>query len=254
MFGWFRKRRRRRISSQPFPDSWVDILATNAGFMNNLDAAIQTKICRSVQIFVSEKNWEGCGGLNVTDEHRVTIAAQMARMTVDFEGEYFDDVLSILIYPAAYVAQSRKQLGGGVIVEGSDGRLGEAWHRGPVILSWADVLDNVRDPFPVRNVVIHEFAHQLDMRNGGQADGIPTIESPTTAHRWSQVMPEAFNDLVYRCQHHLPSILDCYGATSPAEFFAVASESYFESPDALEFQWPAVYELLDGFYGNRATE
>lgn len=252
MFGWFRKQRRRRIIAQPFPAAWVDIVDNNASFIALLEDAQQREIRRSIQIIVAEKNWEGCGGLKLTDEHRVTIAAQMARMTIHFEEDYFDDVLSILIYPAAYLARSQKQITGGVIVEGSDGRLGEAWHRGPVILSWADVFDNVRDPLAQRNVVIHEFAHQLDMRNGGHADGFPVIESSRAARRWSQVMPAAFEELQFRCQHHQPSILDCYGATSPAEFFAVSSESYFESPAALEFQWPEVFELLDEFYCNRA--
>lgn len=251
MFRWFRQRRHKRIAAQPFPAAWVEILDLNAGFIHGKSEAYQTKIRQAIQIIVAEKNWEGCGGLKLTDEHRVTIAAQMARMTASFEADYFDDVLSILIYPAAYLARSQKQIAGGIIVEGNDGRLGEAWHRGPVILSWSDVLDSVRDPFANRNVVIHEFAHQLDMRNGGQADGFPAIESPSAASRWAQIMPAAFEELQLRCQQHQPTILDCYGASSQAEFFAVASESYFESSEALEFQWPAVYELLDGFYSNR---
>ncbi len=251
MFGLFRKQRRRRILAQPFPAAWADIVDNNASFIRLLEDAQQRKFRQSIQVMVAEKNWEGCGGLVLTDEHRVTIAAQIARMTIHFEEDYFDEVLSILLYPAAYLARSQKQIAGGVIVEGSDGRLGEAWHRGPVILSWADVLDNVRDPFARRNVVIHEFAHQLDMRNGGHADGFPVIESSTAARRWSQVMPAAFEELQFQCQNRQSSILDCYGATSPAEFFAVASESYFESYDALEFQWPEVFELLDEFYCNR---
>ena len=251
MFGWFRKRRRQRLSTQPFPAAWHDIVDSNARFVYALSPVLQQKIARAIQIIVAEKNWEGCGGLLMTDEQRVTIAAHMARMTVHYEADYFDDVLSILVYPAAYQAQSQKQIAGGVIVEGSDGRLGEAWHRGPVILSWADVLDNVRDPYPRRNVIIHEFAHQLDMRNGGQADGIPTIEAAVAARRWSQIIPASFEELQYRCRHHLPSLLDCYGATSPAEFFAVASESYFEQPVEFESEWPVVFELFDDFYRNR---
>ncbi len=254
LFRWFRQRRHKRITARPFPAAWVEILDINAGFIHDRSEAYQTKIRQAIQIIVAEKNWEGCGGLKLTDEHRVTIAAQMARMTVKFQADYFDDVLSILIYPAAYLARSQKQIAGGIIIEGNDGRLGEAWHRGPVILSWADVLDSVRDPFANRNVVIHEFAHQLDMRNGGQADGFPAIESLTTASRWAQVMPAAFAELQVLCQQHQPTILDCYGATSQAEFFAVASESYFESPEALEFQWPAVFLLLDEFYSNRDTK
>lgn len=223
----------------------------NAGFMSSLSEPQQVKIRQSIQILVAEKNWEGCGGLELTEVHRVTIAAQMARMTLFFEDDYFDSVLSILVYPAAYQAKSQEQLGGGVIVEGSSGRLGEAWHRGPVILSWSEVLDNVRDPYPQRNVVIHEFAHQIDMRNGSHADGFPPLESAGAANKWSRIMPAAFDELNHICQMRIPNLLDCYGATSPAEFFAVASESYFEQPGELEFQWPDVFELLDAFYRNR---
>jgi len=254
MFGWFRKRRRRRLAVQPFPPSWLPILDANALFMQQLDEGLQRKVLLAIKIMVAEKNWEGCGGLSLTDEHRVTIAAHMARMIVHFDSDYFDEVLSVLVYPAAYLARSQKPIGGGVVVEGADGRLGEAWHRGPVILSWADVIDTVRDPYPQRNVIIHEFAHQLDMRNSGAADGFPIIESAAVARHWSQVMPEAFEQLQYRCQQHLPTSLDCYGATSPAEFFAVASESYFEQPAELEDEWPEVFRLLDDFYRARKPQ
>ena len=253
MFGWLRKLQRRRILAQPFPAAWEGILAANANFFESLSATQQAKLRKSIQIMVAEKNWEGCGGLLLTDEHRVTIAAQMARMTLNFESDFFEAVLSILVYPRAYLAKSQSQLSGGVIVEGSSGRLGEAWHRGPVILSWNEVLANVRDPYPQRNVVIHEFAHQLDMRNGSHADGFPTLESADTARQWSSVMPAAFEELTQMCRRGVPTLLDCYGATNPAEFFAVASESYFEQPAELRFQWPAVFELLDDFYGNHAA-
>lgn len=228
-------------------------MEANAGFMSSLSERQQVKVRQSIQILVAEKNWEGCGGLALTDEHRVTIAAQMARMTLYFDEDYFDSVLSILVYPAAYLAKSQEQLSGGVIVEGSSGRLGEAWHRGPVILSWSEVLENVRDAYPQRNVVIHEFAHQIDMRNGSHADGFPPLESAQVAQQWSRIMPAAFEELAHICQMGIPNLLDCYGATNPAEFFAVASESYFEQPAELQYQWPEVFELLDAFYCNRSS-
>lgn len=253
MFGWLRKYKRQRLVAKPLPADWEDILSINAIFLESLGSRQQARIRQSIQILVAEKNWEGCGGLSVTDEHRVTIAAQMARMTVHFEAEFFDAVLSILIYPSAYVAKSQTQLTGGFIVEGNSGRLGEAWHRGPVILSWNEVLENVRNHYPQRNVVIHEFAHQLDMRNGSHADGFPTLESAESARQWSRVMPAAFDALTHKCHLGIPTVLDCYGATNPAEFFAVASESYFEQPAELEDQWPDVFELLDDFYCNRTS-
>ena len=126
MFAWLRRNKRRRIVAKPFPDDWGDILTINASFMESLGDRQQDRIRQSIQILVAEKNWEGCSGLSVTDEHRVTIAAQIARMTVHFDAEFFDAVLSILIYPSAYLAKSQTQLSGGVIFEVSSGRLGEA--------------------------------------------------------------------------------------------------------------------------------
>ncbi len=251
MFSWFRHRRRRRLLAQPFPSDWEEILRAHARFAEDFTAAQHVKLRQSIQLLVPEKNWEGCGGLRLTDEHRVTIAAQIARMTLHFDNELFDEVLSILVYPGAYQATSRDPLSGGLVIESASGRAGEAWHRGPVILSWDDVMENVFDPTPHRNLVIHEFAHQLDMRNGSHADGFPVIESPVWAERWRQVLPASYDELTQLCQQHIPSILDCYGATSPAELFAVASESYFEQAVELRFQWPQLFELLDHFYSDK---
>ncbi len=243
-----RRFRRKRILSRPFPTEWEVILQHNARFSVALSEEMSLKLRRSIQILVAEKNWEGCGGLRINDEHRVSIAAQMARMVLHFPNEYFSDIQSVLIYPAAYIAASQDRLAGGVVIESNSGRLGEAWYRGPVVLSWADVLQSVRDPHAERNVVIHEFAHQLDMRNGSIADGFPVIESAETATRWSQILPESFAELGQLCQRGFPSVIDCYGASSLAEFFAVSSESYFEQSEKLQHQWPLVFELLDDFY------
>lgn len=252
MWAWLRRRRRLSITARSVPARWLAILDENARFWHGLAETQQQQLLRAVQIIVAEKNWEGCGGLVLHDEHRVTIAAHMARMVLNFREDYFDEVKSVLVYPAAYRAKSQRPLSGGLVIEGTDGRLGEAWHRGPVVLSWADVLHDVRDPWPVRNVVIHEFAHQLDMRNGGAADGFPTLENASLARRWSQVLPAAFQELQELCSQHVPTVLDCYGASSPAEFFAVASESYFVQSDALATHWPDVYQLLEQFYSGAA--
>jgi Mlc titration factor MtfA (ptsG expression regulator) len=248
LFAWLRSRRRRKIAAQPFPAAWDSILKTNAYFYWNLSHDRQLRVRQYIQILVAEKNWEGCGGLVLRDEHRVTIAAQLAKFTRGNPEETFDQVRSILIYPDAYMARSHNQIGAGVIVESASGRLGEAWYRGPVILSWADVLTTSRGTGYGRNVVVHEFAHQLDMRNGSHADGIPVIESADFARRWVQTMPLAWERLIRECQSGISTCLDCYGATNQAEFFAVASEAYFELPDDLQSQWPEVYRLLNEFY------
>ncbi|MEZ6138262.1 MAG: zinc-dependent peptidase [Pirellulaceae bacterium] len=247
MFGWIRHRRRQRLMALPFPTSWNAILKQCASFFWHLDEADQARIRARIQVFVREKNWEGCGGQIMEDTQRVTIAAQMARMTLGLPDEWFDAVRSILLYPDTYVAKSRDMLGS-TLVEGNSARLGEAWYRGPVILAWADVLATAQHPQFPRNVIIHEFAHQLDMRNGSHADGVPAIESAAVAEQWLAVLNREFQRLTTLCQSGTPSLLDCYGATNRAEFFAVASEAYFQQPGALQHQWPELFTQLHGFY------
>ncbi len=248
VFGWLRRRRRQRLRAAPFRPEWEEILQQHARFYNRLDAGDQTRIQAAIQVFVAEKNWEGCGGQPMRDLHRVTIAAHMARMTLGFTAEYFDEVKSILLYPDAYVAKGQEVIGG-TLVEGDSPRLGEAWYRGPVILSWSDVLASSRGELPGRNVVIHEFAHQLDMRNGRQADGVPAIESPELATRWLQMLRRDFAQLQADCAAGHPPVLDCYGTTNPAEFLAVATEAFFECPQPLREHWPELFGLLREFFG-----
>lgn len=251
VFGWIRALRRRRLLQQPFPDSWKEILRNNARFVNGLDAASAQRLQRSIRILVAEKHWEGCGGLRIDDEHRVTIAAQIARMTLGFNNEYFPETQSILLYPDAYVATSQEQMGAGIVVESQSGRLGEAWYRGPVILSWQDVLATGRRQNFARNVVVHEFAHQLDMRNGRHPDGIPVIESAPFAELWQSTIAVELENLRTLCRQGVPNVLDCYGATSEAELFAVATEVYFEEPAELQREWPSLYRILSQFYTQR---
>lgn len=248
MFRWLRRRQRRRLLKQDFPDSWRSILSHNALFVASLKPVQRNRLEDAIQILVAEKNWEGCAGLTLADEHRVTIAAQMARMTLGWNEEYFEGTQSVLVYPDAYLAKSQEYMGSGVVMESQSGRLGEAWYRGPVILSWNDVLATGRRQNYARNVVVHEFAHQLDMRNGSHPDGIPVIESASQAQRWQAVLERDWQRLRHMCAQGEPGILDCYGTTNQAEFFAVASEVFFEEPMALRDQWPEFYALLEQFY------
>lgn len=248
MLQWLRNYRRRRVQARPFPASWPDIVSRNARFRARLDPELQRKLDQAIQVLVHEKNWEGCGGLSLGDEHRVTIAAHAARLTLGFDGDFFDDLRSVLIYPSAYEAPSRDILGPGVVVEGLSGRVGEAWNRGPVILAWSDVLHSTRQPHMGRNVVLHEFAHILDLRNGRVADGIPVIESFDEANEWLDVTKLDYQRLCDDCRHRRSSVMDCYGTTNEAEFFAVATEAFFESPRKMVSEWPDLFRILRRFY------
>ncbi len=250
MFGWFTTLRRRRVTSAAFPQQWERIIADNVRHFEFLNAEQQNRVRRIVQVFVSEKNWEGCGGLNMTDEVRVSVSALVgvlvAGMTPD---EYFDHVLSILVYPTSYVAPHREVTHSGIVIEGGQARLGEAWWRGPVILSWEDVIAGGQRDADGGNLVFHEFAHQLDMLNGREVDGTPPLADRRQFDRWLAVLGPAYEQLVADCRRGRHRFLDCYGAKDPAEFFAVLTEAFFERGDSLRHLHPEIYAVLQDYFG-----
>ena len=246
VFSWIKKWRRRRIVETAFPAPWLDTLRQNVAHYPLLTADQQQKLRRDTQVFVAEKNWEGCGGLTVTDEMRVTIAAQACLLVLGFDHDFFDAVLSILIYPREYVVPDARRLGGGETVA-ADVRLGEAWYRGPVVLSWAEVLDDCRHLGHGRNVVWHEFAHQLDMQDRA-INGTPPLGSREQYQRWATIMTAELDKLrdARRLGHR--TLIDPYGAASEAEFFAVVTECFFDSPVKLCHEHSELYGLLAEFY------
>jgi len=250
IFNWLKARRRARILKTPFPLHWNEIIRQSVPQIEVLTGSQQQRLRRRLQIFVAEKNWEGCNGLKLTEEMRVIIATMACLLVAGFEEEeYYDHVLSILIYPDSYVARNTQVLGTGTVIEGQQARIGEAWYRGPVILSWNDISETARNETFGRNVVLHEFAHQLDMLNGRAADGIPMLASEMHLKQWKAIMQAAYDQLVAACRDGQRTLIDCYGATSPAEFFAVTTELFFEAPTPLRHWHPDVYHQLSRFYG-----
>ena len=166
MFSWFTRRRRSQLQAQPFPQEWRDVLRRNVLCYTRLAEVQQRRLEQRLQVFIAEKNWEGVGGLTLTEEMRVTMAGLACFMVLGISDEFFDNVQSILVYPASYIAPEQKTLPSGIVIEGGQARMGEAWYRGPVILSWDDVLAGGREETHGANLVFHEFAHQLDMQNG----------------------------------------------------------------------------------------
>jgi Mlc titration factor MtfA (ptsG expression regulator) len=248
VFSWFKKRRRRQLSAQRFPDAWLEILRRNVHHYARLPALEQAKLRRDLRILVAEKNWEGCGGLQMTDEVKVTVAAQASLLLLGFQDQYFDTVLSILVYPDTYVAPEQTVTAGGIVLEGESDRDGEAWYRGPVILSWPDALAGGRHERNGENLVLHEFAHQLDMENGRYADGTPPLNSRNQYDRWQAVMRAEYERLLDECRCGQSTLLDCYGTTNMSELFAVATECFFERPREMSRLLPQLYSLLRDFY------
>jgi Mlc titration factor MtfA (ptsG expression regulator) len=210
-----------------------------------LGDADRGKLRRVVQILIAEKEWEGCRGLELTDEMRVNIAALMAILILGFDDFYFDHVQTILVYPDEYVVKQERGLGGGALIEEDSERLGEAHYRGPVILSWRDIEEHV--PGHGNNLVFHEFAHQLDMLNGA-ADGTPILQTDDLAARWAKVMNAEYRRLQRAERSHRETLLDPYGASDPAEFFAVTTECFFDAPHEMHEVYPALYELFRDYY------
>jgi MtfA peptidase len=247
MFGWLKKRRRARLLTEEFPAVWLEILRRNVPSANYLTADAAARLKYNLRIFVAEKLWVGCGGLEVTDEMRVTIAALACLLVLEIHPTYhYDRIKSVLLYPGSY-RWPRSQRIGGVEVFGSPAVAGEAWPRSPIVLSWQAVLDGARDPHDGQNVVFHEFAHHLDDIEGG-VDGTPPLESRQQYRIWDQVLQREYRRLVKAARIGAPSLFDYYGATNEGEFFAVATECFFERGKAMHDEHPELYEILRGFY------
>jgi MtfA peptidase len=240
--------RRNRILRNPFPQTWEEILSQNVRLARNLSEDQHQRLKQLTQIFIAEKNWEGCGGLELDDEIIVTIASQACLMIVEQEEDCYSKVETILVYPNAYVANGATDSAGAAVIMGNSPREGEAWYRGPVILSWSDARAGARGEVPGKNLIIHEFAHQLDMRNGNYFDGIPPIESADQAQQWIETSDREYDRLVHDCRFARPPVLDCYGTTNKAEFFSVVSEALFECPTRLRHFHPQLYAIYSQFY------
>jgi Mlc titration factor MtfA (ptsG expression regulator) len=247
IFSWLKQRRRRKLAAAPLPAEWKRVIQRNVRLYRGLPPAEQHSLERRTLVFVAEKHWVGCGGLEMTDEVKVTIAAQACLMLLGVPEDFcFDGLLSVLVYPTAYLMPPQHQQHN-VVVDLDLEMLGEAWHRGPVVLSWEHVLRGCRDGDDGQNVVIHEFAHQLDGLDGA-ADGMPPLTGRGEQRRWEQVAAAEYERLVASSERGEATLLDQYGATNRAEFFAVASECFFEQPLRLRRRHPELYEILRGLY------
>lgn len=240
--------KRRRIQARAFPPEWRDILRRRVPYLRSLPADLQLKLKKLVLVFLAEKPFIGCAGLTVTDEMRVTIAAQACLLLLNQRRPaYYPQLRQILVYPGAFVVQRSHTDGAGVLQDQRRALSGESWQQGQVILSWQDALDGAATPDDGQNVVIHEFAHQLDQANG-DANGAPPLGSRQRHERWSKVMSQEYARLQADVEQSHDTLLSPYGASSPAEFFAVCSEVFFEQPQRLATEHPALYQELAAFY------
>ena len=243
-----RSERRDKILQIPFPPGWSEILERNVPIYGRLPELDQAELRGLIQVFLAEKVFEGCGGLEITDEIRVTIAAQACMLLLHRETDVYPKLITILVYPTAYVSNMPQHSPQGIVTEGPQGRLGEAWTSGVVVLSWDDVKLGAADVRDGHNVVFHEFAHQLDQEDGS-ADGAPILPRRNMYSAWARVLGAEYAELRKAAETGKKSVLDNYGATEPAEFFAVATEAFFEKPVQLKKKHPELYEELQDYYG-----
>ena len=239
--------RLRRALAQALGKEALDTLARNVGQYRGMDAGQRARLERLVRRFLHEKTFVGCAGLEITDEMRVTIAGQACLLLLGTKGELVYPTLhSVLVYPGAFLVPRRQVDEAGVVSEERQDLLGESWGDGRVILSW-DHVRRAGGEDPGHNVVLHEFAHQLDSESGS-TNGAPYLGSAERYRSWSEVLSRDFAALRHDAWFGQQGVLDHYGATNPAEFFAVATESFFEQPHQLAARHPALYDEFLKYY------
>lgn len=248
----FRRRRRKRLLESPISEQWREIIARNVPVARALTQEQLAMLLMLTRVFLDEKNFEGAGGLDVTDEVRVTIGAQaclllLGRSHDAREASIYPALQSVVVYPGEFVARLEEYQPDGTVYDGPEERYGESWAQGAVVLSWEDAKAGAADPADGENVVLHEFAHQLDEETG-ESNGVPRLPSPEAYAEWARVMTREFEEFVEKVDRNRRVLLDEYAAEDPAEFFAVATEYFFERPRALRASHPDLYAQLRGFY------
>jgi len=242
--------KRRALLHGTFTEEQIAILDKRFPRYSSLPDEIKAKLQGYANLLMHDKYFEACGDLReVTDEMKLVISVQAALLLVGLKKHHFYSRLkSILVYPGAFRDQGRRQFG--IHDEERGTVLGESWETGSVILSWESVVAGARNSDDGMNVTIHEFAHQLDQADGA-ADGVPLLGNRDTYRQWSEVFQRDYEELVEEVNRRRgpEPFLDPYGATNPAEFFAVASETFFEEPQDLMEEHRELYDQLKSYYG-----
>lgn len=241
------QRIRHALSHHPIPREAWETLMREADIFSGLSAVERAHLRELTALFLHHKTLSGVQGFTVSTEMAVAVAAQACLLILKLGLDYYDGWVEVVIYPATFRVARDSTDATGLVSHQEQALSGESWLRGPVILSWDDVASGLSAPRPGHNVVVHEFAHKLDMLNGS-ANGMPPLHPDMVREHWTAIFSDAFDHLRQPLAHrHRPGI-NSYGATAPAEFFAVASEYFFTDPQTLQHQYPAVYGQLALFY------
>lgn len=249
MFSFWRKLQRKEILESEFPEDYKKLISKNVPLYRCLDAAEQRKLECLVRILLAEKRFVGAGGLELTEEMCVAIAARACLLVlrrIELDGPLYPELGSIVVYPHAYKAHVQRH-DGYVVTEGEEQRLGESWQHGTLVLSWQAVRQGAAIPDDGHDVVLHEFAHQLDGQDGVM-NGTPELSTSAGYSHWAKTFTEEFEALRAKLDANERTDIDAYAATNPAEFFAVVSEEFFETPEKLQSQHVELYRELAGYY------
>jgi len=239
--------RRRQLDSRVFPDAWLTIVTGKLPVYTKMTAAQQLQLQKLITRFLASKNIIGCAGLKVTDEIRLTIATHACLLLLNRPSNEYRELRTILVYPSSFLVKHDVHDEAGIVTTGRHVLSGESWSNGKVILAWDNVAHGVHDFSDGYNVVLHEFAHQLDHQSG-ITNGAPLLYSPTAYKNWARVFSEEFAQLQHATDSHLNTLIDQYGATDPAEFFAVVTETFYEKPQQLASHHPELFEELKLYY------
>ena len=231
-----------------FKDEWIKLLTENLPVYSRLPSDLRPRLHERIARFISSTRFEGCNGLELTEEMILTVAAQACLLVINRDGEPYPELRNVYLYPSSFSSVQKSQDEFGIVTEGEIHRLGESWETGTVILSWSSVAHGASNIFDAENVTFHEFAHQLDHEDGA-TDGAPGLSSRQAYRSWARVFQENYADFRSLLENGKETLIDPYGATNPAEFFAVVTETFFEKPRQLRKKRPELYAELKEFYG-----
>ncbi|MEJ8566007.1 zinc-dependent peptidase [Elongatibacter sediminis] len=244
---WVPSLRLKRALARPFPAEWSRILERNLPVYPRLPAELRERLHRLIQQFLHQKHFTGVAGLEMNDEIRVTIAAEACLLILNRPSGVYPALRYIIVYPGAFVVDYEDVDEAGVVDPEPRELLGESWQNGKVVLAWDSVMRGARNFVDGQNVVLHEFAHQLD-HESGYADGAPLLGGEHSYRSWAEVLGEAYEVLQESSRDGRESLLDEYGASHPAEFFAVATETFFERPGQMARHHRRLFETLKAYY------
>ena len=247
MMNWLKKRKRHRVRGAPFPEEWEAHLERSVPYYSVLPPEDKEELLGHVQVLLAEKHFEGCRGFEITDEVRVTIAGHAACLLLHRETDYFPKLKTILVYPSIFVVEDDYTDEDGIVSTGADEHAGQSWDLGVVVLAWDEVQRSSKASRDGYNIVLHEFAHQLDLEDYF-ADGTPLLWENGHYERWAEVFESEYSDLIHDLRRGRRTVIDEYGATNEAEFFAVAVEAFFGTPVKLRRRHPDLYRELSAYF------